>query len=103
MIDPESRAFIRWQKKELSHPGVYADVIDEIINSAVVFLRGDPGTIKAKLATKLKKGAIEHGEPIYTANQVRKELEAECIDLIGWTMVRKYNETNPKKSHKQTR
>lgn len=40
--------------------------------------------LKHKLLEKMTKGALEHGEPTYSVNQVAKEKEEEMLDIIGW-------------------
>lgn len=48
--------------------------------------------IHQKLMTKLERGAREHGAPIYPKmNVLNKEIEDEMIDLLGWTLVKKWN------------
>ena len=58
--------------------------------------------LEKKINEKLTKGGREHGEPVYTQNQVKKELEMEFLDLIGWQLISIWNQKlNQSKNEKK--
>jgi hypothetical protein len=91
-IDPESEKFMRFVQKTIESDSDLNKLLREISLRVQVSFSQRPATLKRKLRDKLIKGAHEHGAPLYESWQLDTEFEAECIDLIGWTLVRKYNE-----------
>lgn len=57
-----------------------------------VFLQKDQAYVVGKLLNKLERGAIEHGAPVYPVETVDGEIEMEFLDILGWSLVRKFNE-----------
>lgn len=48
--------------------------------------------LRDKLEAKMNKGFLEHGPLKKTIAEVNHELENEYLDLIGWTLTRRYLE-----------
>ena len=95
-IDPESEKFLEFVRQELMSNSALKRIIEEVIFKAKVQLSQNPITTRKHLRDKLIKGAHEHGAPIYDDYRLKREFEDECLDLIGWTMVEKWNNLKKK-------
>ncbi len=91
-VDPLSEEFIAWSLEKLADEDYYIEYLRECVRKAANFYSRNPIEIKAKLEAKLTKGAHEHGAPKYQLSEVDAELENEYIDIIGWRLVRDFNE-----------
>lgn len=91
-IDPESEKFMEFTKTIVYDNDKLREIITYAIFRAQAVLSVNPMILRKKLKAKLIKGAHEHGAPIYTRAELEREFEAECLDLIGWTLVQRYNE-----------
>lgn len=90
-VDPESRKFIKWALGELATNELLTQVIKQFTDEAREWLLAHKGEIPELLLEKMIKGAREHGPPIHTAEKLEEELRGEWLDLIGWSLIRKYN------------
>lgn len=87
MIEPESKEFMKFVKEFLSDSAEYETSVLEIRHLLKEFYDLPPDEIRRQLMNKLRKGAEEHGEPVYTPHQLKIEFQAELIDLLGWYMI----------------
>ena len=93
MIDQTSQDFIKWSKEKLEDPEYFESFIREMKNKMESFYSNSPEYIKAKLYKKLVRGSEEHGNPDgYSPEDIKRELEFEFIDIIGWSLVGMWNE-----------
>lgn len=90
-IDPESKLFMEFVKENLATREAQFQIINEVLFKARIRLSQDPKVTMKHLQAKLIKGAHEHGAPIYDDYRLQREFEDECLDLIGWTLVERYN------------
>lgn len=83
---------MEWAFEMLENDDEYFVLLFNIAKELREFFQKDKTYIKSKLRDKLIKGAEEHGAPIYLPEVVDHEIECEKIDLIGWTLVKQYNQ-----------
>lgn len=86
-FDTESKKFIEWTKKHLTDPDYFLLLSCLIERQLSNFLNGDKEKLLTALTEKMKKGALEHGKPSHSQEEVHKELQQEFLDIIGWNMV----------------
>jgi len=89
---PPEPPIVAWIMQRLEDPDFYRDLLKELPRKAANFYSYPPSLIKERLHAKLLKGTKEHGDHHRTAEQIRKELEDEYLDLIGWSLVLQYHE-----------
>jgi excinuclease UvrABC ATPase subunit len=94
IIDPQakqvSKEFISFALKEWDERS--EEIILVVFSKVVSFFSEDKKKLRKALEDKLLRGAKEHGAPIYSARELKKETEDEYIDLVGWELVREFNE-----------
>lgn len=95
-IDAESKQFIKWTREHLNDPDYFSLLSYLIDRQLWNFLNGDKQKLLTALTEKMTKGAIEHGKPTHTKEQVLTELQQELLDLIGWNMVMLWNKRKEK-------
>lgn len=96
-IHIEALRFIRWTFQELEDPRKYQDTLDEVRLDLESFLDRPQDEVLKELSQKLIAGAKQYGAPIYPAERIDREIELEHLDLIGWLMIRRYNQGLPKR------
>lgn len=95
-IDKESVEFMKWVQEQVMDNATLLQLVQESLFGAQVYFSKLPSDIRHDLKNKLMRGAKEHGAPTYDKHQLLAEFNAECIDLLGWTLVRKWNEKKAK-------
>jgi hypothetical protein len=88
--DPESGQFIAWALAKLDDPDFYHELLREIPRKVANYYSYPKPVILSALTAKLRQGAAEHGAPVYPQEQIYQELQAEYLDLIGWTLLAMY-------------
>lgn len=91
-IDPESQRFIGWAFDRLEDPDFYQAVLAEATDRLAKCYKGSKDEVLSRLKVKMERGAREHGAPIHPPAMIRQELDNECLDLLGWLLVEKWNE-----------
>jgi hypothetical protein len=91
-LDPKSKEFIEWSMTKLDDAQFYHDFVTECLNRAKNFLSYPPDYITARLKEKLIIGSAEHGTPVMHPERVDTELEFEYLDMIGWRLIKEWNE-----------
>lgn len=91
MIDEESKRFMDWAFLKLSDPKEYAILADEALALAKAFYDQDQSVVLDSLRAKMERGAIEHGAPNHPDTKIDQELANEYLDLLGWLLVKKWN------------
>lgn len=87
-IDFESEQFIDWSMQKLKDEAFFNYLTQKVSNQMQSFyLDGSRKKLLKKLREKMEAGAVEHGEPKTDFEEVKKELEEEYLDLIGWSML----------------
>ncbi len=99
MIDQESARFIDWAFDQLADQSTYQALVNEAKANIETYFAQDKAVILGPLRAKMIKGAKEHGAPNHPLSLVDQELVNEYLDLLGWLLVRKWNE-QPTKSGK---
>lgn len=101
MIDPESRRFMDWLRKRYRNDEAFITDVSEAIWTLDDFFNRPKDEIITKLFAKLEKGAEEHGPPRYTPSQIKKNLEEEYLDVLGWYAVGLWQEKRQKNRQPQ--
>jgi len=96
-IDSESKKFIKWTREHLSDPDYFLLLSCLIERQLSNFLNGDKEKLLAALTEKMNKGALEHGKPSHSQEEVHEELQQEFLDIIGWNMVLLWNKGKERK------
>lgn len=89
-LDEESIKFVNWAIPRFYQ--LYNVYVQKGLNEAFHFFNNNKKHIMARFKDKLVKGSLEHGPPIYSEEITTHELQQEFLDIIGWTLVREYNE-----------
>lgn len=98
-IDGESKKFIKWTREHLNDPDYFLLLSILIERQLSNFLNGDKENLLTTLTEKMKKGALEHGKPSHSQEEVHKELQQEFLDIIGWNMVLLWNKKGRKNAN----
>ena len=96
---PEQEDFFQFVKEQTSNPRDFLKLTQYALFSANCALLAEPHQLKKQLKEKILKGAKEHGSPVYSLSKIKQEFNDECIDLIGWLLVEKWNQKRGGKSH----
>lgn len=96
-IDGESKKFIKWTREHLSDPDYFMLLSILIERQLSNFLNSDKEKLLTALMEKMKKGALEHGKPFHSQEEVHTELQQEFLDIIGWNMVLLWNKGKERK------
>jgi hypothetical protein len=99
MIDSESREFIDWAFKNLDDEQWYTDMLAEVRQRFADYYDQPKDEFLSRLKTKMEAGAAEHGAPNHTKDQTSRQIESEFIDILGWTLVEKWNDRKLNKEH----
>lgn len=91
-IDSESSQFIAWAMNELDDLNHYQTMLKEIKSRLDSFYAQPKSTIMPQLKAKMIRGAREHGAPTHPVQKINEEIDNEYIDLLGWELVKKWNE-----------
>jgi hypothetical protein len=89
--------FLEFCKKHTKTDEQMEKLMKYVIFYVGVFFSRPVPVLRKKLREKIVKGTKTYGSPVYEAYRLRKELEDECIDLIGWTLVHRWNQERRKK------
>lgn len=84
-LDEESKQFIEFALKRLEDFTFRKVLVIKAIYKFTKYI--NTVDLEKKVKAKLVKGGLEHGEPIYSQNEIKKELEDEFLDLLGWQLV----------------
>jgi hypothetical protein len=91
-IDTESAEFIDWAMTELDDHTHYETMLSEIKQRLDNFYAQPKEVIMPHLKAKMTRGAHEHGAPSHPTTYINEEIDNEYIDLLGWELVKKWNE-----------
>lgn len=94
---PEQEEFFEFVKQQTTDPKEFHKLIQYALFNAHCAFSESPHKLKQRLKEKIIKGSQEYGSPVYPLNRIRKEFLDECIDLIGWLLVEKFNQQRLKK------
>ena len=96
----EEEQFLAYAKAKLHDDAFMFDLVNKITGELLEFYHtSDRKTRLAKIYAKLEKGTREYGSPIYPPARVDQEIEEEEIDLVGWNLVKNFNENLKKNPH----
>ncbi len=92
-VDPLSEKLFRWAKKQIRTKKGFKELKNEVLDK-IIYLYGfmPDEELRRLLVLKMQAGSKEHGKPSENLSQLDQEFLAEAIDLLGWTLVRKYME-----------
>lgn len=90
-IDHESQEFISWAFEQLDNTDTYNTLVTEALGRATAYYEQPREVVLKELKAKMHIGAVEHGAPTHTVDEVRHELANEYRDLMGWLLVEKWN------------
>ena len=91
-IDPESKQFIKWTMQKLENEAFFEYLISKInAQMQAFYFDGSRKTLLKNLRVKMESGALEHGKPKASFEEIKSEIEAEYLDLIGWSMIHLWN------------
>ena len=96
-LDSESKKFIKWTMQHLADPDYFSLLSYLIDRQLWNFLNGDKKKLLTSLTEKMSKGALEHGKPSHSKEEVQEELQQEFLDTIGWNMVLLWNKGKERK------
>ena len=89
----EEEQFLAYAKAKLHDDAFMFNLVIKITQEFLAFYHtSDRTTRLAKIYKKLEKGTREYGSPIYPPARVDQEIEEEEIDLVGWNLVKLFNE-----------
>lgn len=85
--------FLKFAKTKLDDDAYLFELVQAIVKEALAFYyQEDRKELHDKIYAKLERGTREYGNPIYPLDKLDKEIKEEMIDLIGWSLVKKFNE-----------
>lgn len=88
-----SEDFIKWVKAYLKDGYNYHELFRKAHSLLLEYEQKPPAQIRKMITEKLKKAAVEYGDPISNKDKydIPKELEMEVMDLvIGWPLIGVY-------------
>lgn len=97
MIDPESKRYMAWIKKYAKSDRQWLAFKVQALNGLLEFFAKPKQELLEIILEKQLKGAEEHGSPIYTQDTIKRELEAEYTDILGWGLIGEWNKQKKQK------
>lgn len=92
-IDTKSKEFIKWCEEKFEDEDyiyrLYHEIMQEVIE---LYLDSPHEALRAEILDKMITGAREHGAPKKAVSTIEGEIRKEMIDLVGWSLMKRYRE-----------